>query len=193
LHLTFGLIAFLEQGFSGGPLLDSRGRVIGVNIGSFGAVGDRGLAVPVDTVSRVVKQIIEHGEAFSPSIGITGLSGTIERSETYRWGVVVLRVIPNSPAAFAGLEPFSDVIVGIDGVLTDIAKFRTILDAKSDGDIVELIVSRQPEDVEVIEVVSLEIAKEKDLNRQSFDEVTMSRKKWASTLAAFDGGDVQEL
>lgn len=181
------------QGFSGGPLLDSRGRVIGVNIGSFGAVGDRGLAVPVDTVSRVVKQIIEHGEAFNPSIGITGLSGTIERSETYRSGVVVLRVIPNSPAAFAGLEPFSDVIVGIDGVLTDIAKFRTILDAKSDGDIVELIVSRQPEDVEVIEVVSLEIAKEKDLNRQSFDEVTMSRKKWASTLAAFDGGDVQEL
>merc|ERR1711998_356591 len=67
--------AAINPGNSGGPLLDSRGRLIGVNTmiyapnGAGGNVGI-GFAIPVDTVKRVVSQIISFGQNARPSLGI---------------------------------------------------------------------------------------------------------------------------
>ena len=116
--------AAINPGNSGGPLLDSAGRLIGVNTAIFspsGASAGIGFAVPVDVVNRVVPDLIKNGRVRSPGIGIiAGQEATAARLGID--GVVVMRVLPGSPAAQAGLrgvDPRSgeigDVIVGVNG------------------------------------------------------------------------------
>jgi S1-C subfamily serine protease len=65
--------AAINPGNSGGPLLDSAGRLIGINTAIFspsGASAGIGFAVPVDTVNRVVPQLIRHGKYIRPALGI---------------------------------------------------------------------------------------------------------------------------
>ncbi|HEX8417907.1 MAG TPA: trypsin-like peptidase domain-containing protein [Methylobacterium sp.] len=113
--------AAINPGNSGGPLLDSAGRLIGVNTAIFspsGASAGIGFAIPVDVVNRVVPELIRNGRMRNPGIGIiAGQEATAARLGID--GVVVLRVLPNSPAARAGLRgvdpqtgEIGDVIVG---------------------------------------------------------------------------------
>jgi len=91
--------AAINPGNSGGPLLDSGGNLIGVNTAIYspsGASAGIGFAVPVDTVKRIVPQLIEHGKTIQPGIGIQPY--TSSRFD----GVVVVRVAPGSPAEAAG-------------------------------------------------------------------------------------------
>jgi 2-alkenal reductase len=114
----------INPGNSGGPLLDSAGRLIGVNTAIFspsGASAGIGFAVPVDVVNRVVPQLIRSGRLPNPGVGI--MAG--EEAVTARLGiegVVVLRTLPGSPAARAGLRgvdprtgEIGDVVVGVNG------------------------------------------------------------------------------
>jgi S1-C subfamily serine protease len=116
--------AAINPGNSGGPLLDSAGRLIGVNTAIYsptGAYAGVGFAVPVDTVNRVVPQILRYGRAIRPGIGATFVPDHAWR----RPGVVVLSVAPGSAAARAGLRPtqfdrrgrllLGDVILAVDG------------------------------------------------------------------------------
>ncbi|WP_183435315.1 S1C family serine protease [Methylobacterium sp. R2-1] len=116
--------AAINPGNSGGPLLDSAGRLIGVNTAIFspsGASAGIGFAVPVDVVNRVVPDLIKNGRVRNPGIGIiAGQEATAARLGID--GVVVLRVLPGSPAAQAGLRgvdprtgDIGDVIVGANG------------------------------------------------------------------------------
>ena len=101
--------AAINPGNSGGPLLDSSGRLIGVNTAIYspsGANAGIGFAVPVDTVSRVVPQLIQYGKMRRPVIGVSmnsRLDGLVERRFGVR-GAVILSVEPGSPAANAGLQ-----------------------------------------------------------------------------------------
>jgi S1-C subfamily serine protease len=112
--------AAINPGNSGGPLLDSAGRLIGINTAIYspsGASAGVGFAVPVDTVNRVVPQLIGRGKYLRPSLGIEidqDLNEVIT-SQLGVKGVVVLRVTPGSPAARAGLKGSR---VGRDGSLT---------------------------------------------------------------------------
>lgn len=100
--------AAINPGNSGGPLLDSAGRLIGVNTAIVGATNAGiGFAIPVDTVNRIVSQLIANGKVVRPDSGIR-TSAELSRSVTRQLritGVVVLEVEPNSPAAKAGLRP----------------------------------------------------------------------------------------
>jgi S1-C subfamily serine protease len=157
--------AAINPGNSGGPLLDSAGRLIGVNTLIFspsGASAGVGFAVPVDTVNRVVPQLIATGKYVRPSLGIEAderLNEMVtQRSGTK--GVVVLRVAPGSAAAAAGLrgvniEPDGrivrgDIIVAIDGVEVDsVARLVGRLDEHQVGDTVRLTVLRDDRRIEV--------------------------------------------
>jgi len=119
--------AAINPGNSGGPLLDSNGRLIGVNtaiISPSGGYAGIGFAIPVDTVRRMVPQLIQYGEAIRPGIGITVLNDYQARRYGLD-GIVVAEVERDSPAARAGIEPArvdrygrisGDIIVGVNGV-----------------------------------------------------------------------------
>ena len=101
--------AAINPGNSGGPLLDSAGRLIGINTAIFspsGAYAGIGFAVPVDTVNRVVPQLIRQGRYIRPSLGIT-VDDDLSLRAAQRLGqsgVLVLGVTPGSAAERAGLR-----------------------------------------------------------------------------------------
>jgi 2-alkenal reductase len=144
--------AAVNPGNSGGPLLDSAGRLIGVNTAIFspsGASAGIGFAVPVDVVNRVVPQLIRSGRMPNPGIGI--LAG--EEAVTARLGiegVVIVRTLPGSPAARAGLrgvDPRSgqigDVIVGVNGKpVRRLSDLTSELERTGVGQPIELTVER---------------------------------------------------
>jgi S1-C subfamily serine protease len=97
--------AAINPGNSGGPLLDSRGQLIGVNSAIYspsGASAGIGFAVPVDTVSRLVPELIAHGRIEQPGIGISLLADHVA-ARLRLDGVGVYEVVPGSPADRAGL------------------------------------------------------------------------------------------
>jgi len=99
--------AAINPGNSGGPLLDSAGRLVGVNTqiaSPSGASAGIGFAVPVDTVNRVVPQLVRHGRVVRPQIGIVSAGDWVLRRLGVE-GVLVVQVLPGSPAEKAGLRP----------------------------------------------------------------------------------------
>lgn len=146
--------AAINPGNSGGPLLDSAGRLIGINTAIFspsGASAGIGFAVPVDTVNRVVPQLIAGGRYIRPALGIAideNLNTRLKRLLAVE-GVVVLRVAPGSAAETAGLHGATvsadgtlsagDVIIGLDGKpIETVAKLLARLDDHRVGETVTL-------------------------------------------------------
>jgi S1-C subfamily serine protease len=162
--------AAINPGNSGGPLIDSAGRLIGINTMIFspsGAYAGVGFAVPVDTVNRVVPRLIAYHTYVRPTIGIQADDQLSERllSETDQRGVVILQVIPGSPAERAGLRAarmrsagrveLGDVIVALDG--KPIESFGALvgeLDEHEFGDRVTLTVQRGQERRDVVLTLS---------------------------------------
>ncbi len=124
--------AAINPGNSGGPLLDSGGRLIGVNTAIYspsGASAGIGFAVPVDTVSRIVPELIAHGRVVRPMLGV-GFDDRLSAAVTRRLGVegvLIREVYEGTGAAAAGLEGTQvdprgrvipgDVVQEIDGKL----------------------------------------------------------------------------
>ena len=101
--------AAINPGNSGGPLLDSAGRLIGINTAIYspsGASAGIGFAVPVDTVMRVVPQLIADGRYTRPTLGVESDDEINDRLKSVSGieGVFVLRVDPGSVADRAGLS-----------------------------------------------------------------------------------------
>jgi len=119
--------AAINPGNSGGPLLDSAGRLIGVNTAIYspsGASAGIGFAIPVDTVNRIVPELIRSGKVTRPGMGIQVAEDQIAERLGVT-GVLVVEVTQGSAAARAGLRPtrreasgrvrLGDVITAIDG------------------------------------------------------------------------------
>lgn len=101
--------AAINPGNSGGPLLDSAGRLIGVNTAIYSPSGTSagvGFSIPVDTVNRIVPEIVQYGRYEPPQLGIY-INDEVSRAVTERLGtdgVVVFGVEEGGPAAQAGLK-----------------------------------------------------------------------------------------
>ena len=134
--------ASINPGNSGGPLLDGRGRVIGVNsavatlaVGSSGSIG-LGFAIPASAAQRISGEIIATGASSTPVIGVT-LDPFFPGP-----GALVEEVAPNSAAQSAGVQA-GDVITAVDG--RPVADARTLIiaiRANAPGDTIELTVRR---------------------------------------------------
>ena len=116
--------AAINPGNSGGPLLDSAGRVIGVNTAIYSPSGSNagiGFAIPIDVVNRVVPELIRNGRVPTPGVGIVAGTEALAARLGVQ-GVVVVRTVPGSAAARAGLRgldtatgQLGDVIVAANG------------------------------------------------------------------------------
>jgi S1-C subfamily serine protease len=157
--------AAINPGNSGGPLIDSAGRLIGINTAIFstsGTFAGIGFAVPVDTINCVEPELIARGRYVRPRIGIRGddvLSRPLLEQLGVQ-GVLVLGVIPGSPAEAAGLLETGiaatgeispgDVIEQLDGEpLRSMADLIDALERYQVGDRVRLQVFRDGRRIEV--------------------------------------------
>ncbi|MBD3314571.1 MAG: trypsin-like serine protease [Chitinivibrionales bacterium] len=127
IHDVIQTDAAINPGNSGGPLLDSRGYLVGVNTSIMtpsGASAGIGFAVPVNTVKRVIPQLIQYGKVIRPGLGVELLPDNI-MSQYGIAGVGIARTNPGSAAERAGLRGLSrdyfgrvtlgDVIIAVDG------------------------------------------------------------------------------
>lgn len=144
--------ATLNPGNSGGPLLNSRGEVVGINTAVEALAGSRafsgvGFAVPVDTAKRFLAQMMAGETIRHPYLGIAGRELTaalaVERGLGIREGVLLVEVMAGGPAAQAGLRP-GDVITALDSQpVRDVDDIGAYLDrAKRAGDSIRITVQR---------------------------------------------------
>ena len=144
--------AAINHGNSGGPLLDRRGRVIGVNAqieSESGGSDGVGFAIPSDTVRSIVRQLVATGEVEHAYLGI--------RMAASSDGVSVTEVLPGTPAAKAGLRAATgtevvdgqeqptggDVVLAFDGEkVTSAVALQSAVDARRPGDTVHIVVLR---------------------------------------------------
>jgi S1-C subfamily serine protease len=157
----------INHGNSGGPLINARGEVIGVNAqiatGNSGTDGNIGIgfAIPINTVRTVVAQLIKKGKVEHAFIGVTAKPVTAQIARLFRLpvshGLLVMTVQPGSGAATAGLRggqetavvsgeswPIGgDLIVAADGVqLSSLDQLRDVIAGKRPGESVALKVYR---------------------------------------------------
>lgn len=151
--------AAINPGNSGGPLLDSAGHLIGMNtaiVSASGSYAGLGFAVPVDTVNRIVPQLIKFGSVKKLVLGVQLLESRYLRPEGIP-GAIVANVLPGSPADKAGIIPLQrdatgaiqlgDIITSIDDTpVEDGDDLFRVLDDKQPGDKIKLMLINNGEE-----------------------------------------------
>ena len=147
--------AHINHGNSGGALVDSQGKVIGINSAKIDRedVEAMGFAIPIDEALVIVDKLIKDGSITRPFIGITGIDldeATAKRNKLTR-GVYVSQVFSDTPAATAKLQK-ADVITAVDGVEVKTRfELNDERNKKAPGDKITLKVYRKGEilDIEI--------------------------------------------
>jgi len=177
LRTDFGLIddviqtdAAINPGNSGGPLLNRHGEVIGINTAIFSRTGESagiGFAVPVNTLSRILPDLLEHGRVLRAWFGVQGRPLSPRLAQALRLpveqGLLVAQVESRSSAdqagirggqrrAFFGNIPLvigGDVIVSLGGEpVTSMQDIASILEDKRPGDTISMVYYRGEERIE---------------------------------------------
>jgi S1-C subfamily serine protease len=161
--------AALNQGNSGGPLLNSAGHLVGVNTAIASSIGENtgvGFAIPANTVKRVVAQLLRDGKIIRPDIGIT-------RVYQVEQGLLIATIARGGPAEQAGLKGFklvkiktqrgpfvyeetrvdqsqADRIIAVDGQQVDsVDSFLTAVESHQPGEEVVVTVIRDGQRIDV--------------------------------------------
>ncbi|HTN75014.1 MAG TPA: trypsin-like peptidase domain-containing protein [Pirellulaceae bacterium] len=161
--------AALNRGNSGGPLLDSHGRLVGMNTAIASSTGENtgvGFSIPINTILRIVPQLIQTGRVIHPDLGIT-------RVHQNDGKLVVATLAPGGPAERAGIRGFrlvkqqkrrgpftveeksidrksADTILAVDGERVKTADdLLSQVEMKRPGEVVQLTVLRDEREVVV--------------------------------------------
>lgn len=137
--------AAINNGNSGGALVNMNGEVIGMNTVKFGGgtVEGLGFAIPSNVFKPIAQEIIETGKVSYPQkpwlgVYIGEISEEASKEYGYPQGVIITDVEPDGPAAKAGIKP-ADVIIGMDDKeLKTIDELRSILESHEVDDIVDI-------------------------------------------------------
>lgn len=142
--------AAINSGNSGGALVNSEGKVIGINTLKISATGveNMGFAIPINSTTDIYKQLIEFNKVKRPYIGITGLTLDEQTAENNHLvvGVYVRSVEQFSAAEKAGIQP-GDVIIEADGKeVKTMDELTEIKNSKSIGDKLDIKLVRDGEE-----------------------------------------------
>ncbi len=147
--------AAINPGNSGGPLLNAAGEVIGINTAIRAEAQGLGFAIPIETAQRIAKELFSKGQVAHPYLGIQMVTLDPEVKAEINQdkelglqveeekGVIIVRVIPESPADRAGFQR-GDLIkeVGQESVTTA-SEVQTQVEASEIGQLLEVKVKRQ--------------------------------------------------
>jgi len=139
--------AAINPGNSGGPLVDTQGRVVAINTAIIPFAQGIGFAIPINSAKECANEIITHGMVIRPWLGVSGLDITKEVSAYYglpvEKGVLVARVIPDSPADRAGIVS-GDIILEFDGAtINDAEDLRREIQKRETGKMVRILILRE--------------------------------------------------
>ena len=141
----------LNPGNSGGPLVDSRGRVVGINTAIIAIAQGIGFSVPADTATWVISEILVHGRVRRSFLGIAGQQRQLIRRLTRfhnlenNFGVEVVGINENGPSAQAGMKK-GDIVVSIAGVKTEtVDDLHRTLSERAVGEPIDLVILRGTE------------------------------------------------
>jgi S1-C subfamily serine protease len=151
--------AAINPGNSGGPLLNQRGEVIGINTAIIQGAQGLGFAIPIDTAQGISDQLIATGKVEHPFLGIQMATLTPEVKQEINsnpnsglsvdddQGVLVIRVVPGSPADKAGLRA-GDVISQIDGqAVKDADALQQVVESSQVGTNLQLALKRNGQEM----------------------------------------------
>lgn len=162
----------IHPGNSGGPLIDVRGRVIGINTAVSAEGAGIGFAIPVNMVKDVVRDLIQHGKVVRPWLGIVGknIVSIDELGDSYDpqgvYGVIVENLIVDGPSHHAGLK-IGDLIMSMNGEkVFDINMLQRFLSQRSPRDKVKLRVYRRTRGFFEVTVPLSEIPKAQELPQE---------------------------
>ncbi|AVH66392.1 HhoA/HhoB/HtrA family serine endopeptidase [Nostoc sp. 'Peltigera membranacea cyanobiont' N6] len=153
--------AAINPGNSGGPLLNYRGEVIAMNTAIIQGAQGLGFAIPINTAQRISSQLIATGKVEHPYLGIqmVGLTPQLKQninsdpnsglSVNEDKGVLVVKVVPNSPAAKAGIRA-GDVIQKLGGqTVTDASSVQKVVENSQVGGDLRLELRRNGQNLNV--------------------------------------------
>jgi serine protease Do len=190
--------AAINQGNSGGPLVDARGEVVGINtflISPSGAFSGMGFAIPTQIVRPTVETLIRDGKVTHGYMGIGITDVTPENAKFFDLtdanGAVVSQVESDSPAAKAGLKT-GDVITELDGKkITDASELQMEVGQKKPGTTVKLGLLRDGKSMTV--PVTLEAMDGRDKQGNEVSENGQGKMRWGIGLADVTPEVRQEL
>jgi serine protease Do len=138
--------ASINNGNSGGPLINAYGQVIGITSAKVSSTYGEGLgfAIPIDEAMPIIKSLMENGFVKRPSLGVTGRNISATYSEYYNVprGYQVVSVIKGSGAEKAGVQK-NDIIIGInDTSISTLSELNAVKNKCKVGDTVKLTVYR---------------------------------------------------
>ncbi|HEX9082462.1 MAG TPA: trypsin-like peptidase domain-containing protein, partial [Holophagaceae bacterium] len=154
--------AAVNPGNSGGPLLDSAGRLIGMNTAIPAATGASvgiGFAIPVDTLNQIVPLLIARGQLEPARMGFNVFSAYDAMRMGVRQGLVVDQVDPDTPAARAGLRGVtrdaSGQVLGLGDIILayQAPPMKESMPLKDEGQLAALLEVRPPKDEVVFDVL----------------------------------------
>jgi S1-C subfamily serine protease len=126
----------LNPGNSGGPLVDSRGRVVGINTAVIAMAQGLGFAIPSSTAAWIVGELAAHGRVRRLSLGITVTAAQLARrlvrehdllSDT---AVEVIEVSPKGPSDLAGLRAHDVIVAANDRIIADVDDLHRVLSGR---------------------------------------------------------------
>lgn len=149
---TFTLIqtdAAINAGNSGGALINSEGKVIGINTLKLSGTGIEGMgfAIPINDTLNIYNDLIKNGKVIRPYIGVSGIDLDKRTAEYYNLpvGIYVKQIQSNSPASNSDIKT-GDIITEIDGTeISSMNELNKIKEQKNIGDKITLTVYRSGE------------------------------------------------
>jgi len=139
--------AAVNPGNSGGPLVDTRGRVVAITTAIIPFAHGIGFAVPINIAKQVAQDLMRYGKVIRPWLGIMGMDISKDMASHYglpvESGVLVSRVVSRSPADHSGMDQ-GDIVVEIDGApIKNMKELRKKILEKRPGDKLRMTVLRE--------------------------------------------------
>lgn len=146
--------ASINSGNSGGPLMNGKGEVIGINTVKVESAEGIGFAIPINQIKPIIDKVVNTGEFIEPYLGVLGydraMTSFISSEIMINTGIFVYDVEKGSPAEKAGIKK-GDVILSVDDIIVDtLCELRSVLFSKNIGDKIRLKVFRNEEEINFI-------------------------------------------